>query len=256
MGRLVVWGAGELGSRVAAAWVRDGGDAVGVTATERRHAALAEAGIEPSTRGVWELLRPDDLLLLALPGHAKQLAAVHALAGVPPPARAVLISSTGYYGAPTGLVSESTLRGDADRARAIWGTEQRFRGWAGAAAVVLRLGGLYCRGRGPVAALAGSGEPPAGPPDRTLALVHYDDAATAALAALRCARPERAYLVVTPPCPTRGDFYTAACRELGLAAPYFTPPLGREPARYDVSLLRRDLLPEPAYPDWRDALRM
>jgi nucleoside-diphosphate-sugar epimerase len=120
---------------------------------------------------------------------------------------------------------------------------------------VLRLGGLYCHGRGPFAALLRQGTASPGPPDRTLALIHYEDAAAAVLAALCHPSPEPTYVGVTPPYPTRQEFYQHACRLAGLPAPTFAPPLGLPPAEYDITRLRRDLLPLPAHPDWREAVQ-
>ncbi|GIX46227.1 MAG: hypothetical protein KatS3mg131_0438 [Candidatus Tectimicrobiota bacterium] len=120
--------------------------------------------------------------------------------------------------------------------------------------MVLRLGGLYCHHRGPLAALRRRGAPPPGPPDRILPLVHYADAATAVIAALCHPAPQPTYHVVVPPCPTRRAFYELACRWLGLPPPAFDLPLGHPPAAYDVTRLRRDLLPAPRYPDWRQGL--
>jgi len=102
--------------------------------------------------------------------------------------------------------------------------------------------------------LARRGAPPLRPPDKALALIHYDDAASAAFAALIHPKPERAYLGVTPPCPTRDEFYRLACKMLNLQEPVFGAPIGHPPAEYDVTRLRRDLLPQPAFPDWRAAL--
>jgi nucleoside-diphosphate-sugar epimerase len=254
--RLVVWGAGELGGRVGSRWAQAGEAVLGLTQSITRHHALRWYGIEPSVAHAAALLKPTDVFLLALPGSAKQQAAVLSLADTPPPMRAVLISSTGYYGTPHGGVDEETRRGDTARASAIEAAELAFRAWMGTRGVVLRLGGLYCRGRGPLAALVRRGTASAGPPDTTLALIHYADAATATLAALQHPAPEPTYVGVVPPCPTRRDFYRCACRRLGLPEPVFDAPLGYPPAAYDVTRLQRDLLPQPAHPDWRDALRL
>lgn len=254
MRRLVVWGAGELGGQVAAAWVRLGGVAVGVTLTSQRHAALRAAGVEPQLGSAVEILRPGDALLLSLPGYANQEMALELLAATPPPARAVLVSSTAYYGPAYGRVDENTPGGDEARAGRVAAVERAFQSWSGSAGVIMRLGGLYRPGRGPLAALARRGQPPLKPPDKTLALIHYDDAAAATVAALQHPAPDRVYLAVTPPCPTRREFYWQACRRLGLPAPRFDEPTGRPPAQYDVTRLRRDLLAQPTHPDWREAL--
>ncbi len=250
MRRLVVWGAGELGGRVAAEWVRRGGAAIGVTRSEARHADLRAAGVEPHAGSAVDVLRPDDALFLALPGSAAQREAAESLAVVP--ARAALSGTTGYYGAWSGPIDEDTPPGDDEHAAAAAAAEATFRERAGG--VVLRFGGLYRQGRGPMGALARTRKVPPGPPDKVLALVHYDDAASAAVAALAHPEPEPAYLVVTPPLPTRRDFYLAATVILQLDAPMFGPPLGRPPAVPDVRRLRRDLLPEPAWPKWQAAL--
>lgn len=254
MRRLIVWGAGELGGAVAAAWVSAGGEAIGVTRGEARHGALRAAGVEPRLGHPRDVLRPDDALLLALPGSEPQTLAVGALRDLPPPARVVGIGTTGYYGTPHGRVDEDTPMGKGDHAARAAGFEAALRHWAKEAAVVLRLGGLYRQGRGPLAALARTQAVPDGPPDRTLALIHYEDAAAAALAALRHPAPQPVYLGVTPPCPLRQDFYLAACVLLDLPLPSFGRPLSRPPAEYDVRRLRADLLPAPRWPRWQAAL--
>ncbi len=252
--RLVVWGAGELGGRVAVSWAQSGHPVVGLTQGTSRQDDLRRAGVEPRIGGAVEVLTPDDVLLLALPGNANQKAAVDALQDTAPPRRAVLISSTGYYGTPTGRVDEDTPRGETAHAINVEAAEKAFRTWAGAGGAVIRFGGLYRPGCGPMSALLRRGAAPEGAPNRTLALIHYADVATATLAALRHPAPEITYVGVVPPCPTRYEFYARACEVAGLPAPVLTSPLPHPPADYDVTRLTRDLLPEPAHPNWQDAL--
>ncbi len=191
---------------------------------------------------------------LALPGSDALTMAVAGLRDGPAPARAVVISSTSYYGVPHGPVDEDTPPGRSDRALRCVGMEKVFRDWAGAGGVVLRCGGLYQKGRGPMSALERRGEAPLGPPDKTLALIHYADAGTAAFEALRHPAPRDTYLAVTPPCPTRQAFYQAACVVAGLDLPGFGPKLRKPLAEFDVARLRADLLPAPAHPRWQEAL--
>ncbi len=252
--RLVVFGCGTLGTLVAARWAPAHGHCLGFTRTESRHAALNAHGVVPRLGSPLTTLQPDDHLLIALPGTPAQRQAVAELAVQPAPARVVMISSTGYYGQPTGTLSEDTPPGPDARAQEIAESERLFAAWTGERGVVLRTGGLYQRGRGPLSALRNSGRAPLGPPDRTLALIHYEDAAEAALQALLHPAPERCYLNVVTPCPTRRDFYLAACVVLGLPDPEFDAPLKLPPAVYDNSRLRRDLLPAPSHPRWQESL--
>jgi nucleoside-diphosphate-sugar epimerase len=257
--RLIIWGAGELGLRVARRWLtRPGlGPVLGYTQTTTRHPDLKAAGVQPHTGSPTEVLTPEDYLLLAIPGHTNQQAAVASLQkqSVAPPARAVLISVTGYYGELHGFIRNDSPQGEGSRPASIAAAEQVFRSWSGAAGVILRAGGLYSSTRGPFAALARRGNITRhAPADKIMALIHYDDLATAVVTALLHPAPEPVYLAVTPPCPTRQEFYTLACKRLGLPLPDMPPPTGAPPATFDVSTLRRDLLSQPAYPDWRSAI--
>ena len=252
--RLIIWGAGELGSRVGYLWRQAGGPVIGFTQTNKRHAELRSAGIKPKLGSPRDLLRPGDGLLFSLPGHASQRQSVQFLAAISPPARAVFISSTGFYGLPAGVVNERTPAGEGNRPAAIEAAEQDFFNWAGDSGVIIRLGGLYGPGRGPFAALARRGTARFGPPNKTLPLIHSDDAAAAIVAAFMHPSPQPVYLAVIPPCPTRREFYTAACKQLDLSPPAFDELLPYPPVTFDVRLLQRDLLPDPGHPDWRESL--
>jgi nucleoside-diphosphate-sugar epimerase len=259
MSRLIIWGTGELGLRVALRWMQTGQPVFGFTKSTERHSNLKAAGIEPATGSPETYLGPDDCLLLSIPGHTNQQAAVEQLrqAQVAVPARSVFISVTGYYGAASGLIRVNSPPGEGSRSASIVAAEQTFQDWSGNQGVVLRLGGLYSQTRGPFAALARRRKiTRRAPADKTMALIHYEDAATAVAAALQHPDPDKVYLGVTPPCPTREEFYSLACEVLDLPLPDFDPPTGLAPAEFDVTSLRRDLLPEPQYPDWRMGLTM
>lgn len=255
MQRLIVWGAGTLGGPVAAGWVAAGGVALGFTATTTRHAALAAAGIEPRLGDPLAELRPDDVLLVALPGSTAQLAAAGQLASANVRcARGIQIGTVGYFGDPQGTVDEDCPRGTGEGALNAAAAEAAFRQWGGDRAVVLRAAGLYQKGRGPLSALQRRGTAPEGPPNRTLALIHYDDAISATLAALRHPAPHHTCVLAMPPLPTRQEFYLAACVLLDLPLPRFKAPLYHPPAHYVVDRMRADLLPAPAHPRWQEAL--
>lgn len=242
---------------MAQLWLQAGGAAVGLTQSQARHAGLQQLGVTPRLGNPVELLTANDALLLSLPGHATQLQAIELLVKrqTPRPQRVALISTVGYYGPnAAGTITEETPPGQDARSASIAATERAFSQWAGRSGVALRLGGLYNARRGPLPALARRGAPKLRPPNKTLALIHYDDAAAAVVAALQHPAPAPVYLAVTPPCPSREEFYRLACQKLNLPDPQFAEPLATPPAEYDIRLLRRDLLPTPAYPDWRAAL--
>jgi nucleoside-diphosphate-sugar epimerase len=208
---------------------------------------MRRIGIEPTT----ELpeFTTEDHVLVCVAGSVALAKVCAALRGVP--ARAVLTSSTGYYDGRTGTITADTTHGPSERARNAEAAEHAFHAW-NPAGIVLRLGGLYRPGRGPVPALLRRGTVPPGPPDRAMALVHYDDAARAVGAALVHPDPRSTYLVVTPPCPARREFYEAAAARYHLPAPTFTEPVGT--VSYAVDGTRADLLATPQWPDWRAAL--
>ena len=166
----------------------------------------------------------------------------------------MVTSSTGYYHGVTGPIDETTPSGTTSRAQEIADMEKAFADWSHTDGVILRLGGLYRPGRGPLNAFKKEGAAPPGAGDKTLALIHYDDAAQATYAALKHPRPEPAYIGVSPPCPSRRDFYLAASVMLNANLPSFGRNSGLPPAEYRVKNLRRDLLPDPQYPRWQAAL--
>ena len=167
----------------------------------------------------------------------------------------MITSSTGYFGTQGGALSAESPPGETERAQEIAAMESRFTAWAGSQGTVIRLGGLYRQGRGPLNVMRKRGSAPLGvPPDRVIPLVHYDDAAAACFAALRVERPRPTYLVVSPPCPTRQDFYLAACVILDVPLPSFEQATGRPRAEYDIGHTIDDLDYAPQYPRWQAAL--
>ena len=253
MSRLWVWGCGELGTRVGKKWIRDGGICTGITQTTGRHNELLKLGFSVALDGPSEF-DADDHLLICVPGTQRLQSVIDGLAGKQTPKRAVVTSSTGYYHGVSGPIDDHTPAGDTPRAQEIAKMENSFSEWTGHCGVVIRLGGLYRPGRGPLNAFKKRGSAPAGAGDKTLALIHYDDAAQASYAALKHNGPQTAYIGVTPPCPTRRDFYMAASVMLDVNLPSFGRNSGQAPAQYQVDSLRRDLLPEPEYPRWQAAL--
>ena len=253
MSRVIIWGAGELGGRVVSKACSAGHTVHAYTATNKRHHTLRELGavVQSGDPTEWQA---DDTLLLCIAGTQSLRDAIERVRHRPPPRRVVLTSSTGYYNGLGGDIDATTSHGPTERAQTIAACEGAFREWAGDAAIIIRLGGLYRQGRGPLNALKMRGHVPYGAANTTLALIHYDDAASAVWTALNHPNPQPAYLAASDPCPLRQEFYLAACVVLDIALPNFGPPSSNAPARYDVSALRKDLLPEPAHPKWQAAL--
>ena len=250
--RMIIWGAGEVGGRVAHLWQ---GDVLALTRTTTRHDDLRRENVTPLVGDPLSLMREDDLLVLSLPGHALQHEAVTALRkNRVVPQRAVLISSTGIYGDATGIINEETPADSAERAQAISRLENDFLDWMGDRGVVFRCGGLYSERRGPFFAFQRKKILPDKPANRPLPLVHDEDVARSIRVALIRPNPSPIYLVVTPPAPTRREFYSTVCQTLGWADPIFANNDPYPPTEYDVTKLRRELLPEPIHPDWREGL--
>jgi nucleoside-diphosphate-sugar epimerase len=245
---VLIWGAGSVGGAVGIRLVRAGHTVTAVTATARRHTELQSMGLLTARAEDPPDLGTFDATLIATPGSENQAAAARTLGGRLR-GRVVFTSTTAVHQGCTGYVQASGPFGDSERARAARSAEKNA---ADLGAVIVRLGGLYRAGRGPAAAFARTGTAPPGEGGRTLALIHEEDAATALIAALLTSRPEPAYLAVTPPCPTRAVFYAALAERLGVDPPPMFP--GGEPTTFAVEPLRRDLVPNPAYPDWRAAL--
>jgi nucleoside-diphosphate-sugar epimerase len=253
MENLIVWGAGELGGRVAKLAADAGYSTRAYTKSTTRHHDLERAGIGTYV-GDPEKLDAGDSLVLSIAGTQQLEAAMDRLSNQEAPKRVILTSSTGYYHGCSGSLDPDSPAGLTPRAQAISALETKFRNWTGERGVVLRLGGLYRQGRGPLSALRKSGQVPAGTMDRVLPLIHYDDAARATFEAIRHQQPRSTYIAVTPPCPTRREFYLAASVILQLNLPNFDRSLDHALTEYDVHALKTDLLSEPQHPRWQEAL--
>jgi nucleoside-diphosphate-sugar epimerase len=240
----LIVGCGYLGQRLGALLLRGGGPVWGTVRSPSRAEELAGLGIEPV---IADVLQPESLRRLPRadqvfycvgfdrsPGAAMQ--AVYrdgfqnVLDNLPPSVqRLVYASSTGVYGqtggewvdedSPTGPVNES--------GRWCLEAESHLGAWAAArarSAIVLRFAGLYGPGRIVRRTLLERGEPIPGDPDRFLNLIHIDDAARVAAAALRAVEPERIYLVADDRPVTRREYYSVAAQAVGAPGPRFAPP--------------------------------
>ena len=143
--------------------------------------------------------------------------------------RFVYASSTGVYGQTGGewVDEESPTHPEHESGRVVLEAEGRIRAWAdsrGASAVILRFAGLYGPGRIVRRAMLERGEPIPGDPEKFLNLVHIDDAAAAAAAALDVDAIAPIYLVADDRPVTRREYYSVAARVIGAPEPRFEPP--------------------------------
>ncbi len=237
--RLVV-GCGYLGERVARLW-REAGDEVYATTRGHRVDTLARAGLHPvrldviSTKTADPLPEVDTVVFAVgrdrradtsmMDLHAGGLRAV--LDALPTSSGPVIyVSSTGVYGQHDGewvderSVCEPTSSGGIAclAAERLLAAHPRGRN-----AIVLRLAGLYGRGRVPHLAAVRSGALIRGSADAYLNLIHVEDAA-AAVVAPGAIGPTggSTYVVSDGHPPTRGTYLRWLAARLGVATPPFS----------------------------------
>ena len=242
MSTLIV-GCGYLGQRVGAELVRRGERVHGTVRSPQRAAELARLGIEPS---IIDVLRQESFD--AIPrvervlhcvgfdrsaGADMQSVYVEGLQNVlerlpTSVSRLVYASSTSVYGQCMGewVDEDSEAEPYSKAGKVCRQAEEIVAGWqeAGpASAVILRFSGLYGPDRVIRRMMLQRGEPVPGDPSRYLNLVHIDDAAQAAAAALAAVRPERVYVVSDDRPVERREYYALVARLLGAPPPRFEP---------------------------------
>jgi len=230
--RITIIGCGWLGLPLLQALVTDGHTVRGTSRNQDTLDAIAEAGGIPHFLDLpqpppKELLEGIDLLIIALPPGGRRLgrkATEHYLAClsvfqpwlvVESSPHVLFTSSTGVYGAATGVVTEETpLTPETHSARAVaaaeaWLTTQP------APLTILRLAGLTGPGRHP-GRFFGGRDRPIPQADAPVNLVLQADV----IAAVRTLLPQRLPTGVFNVCaaahPTKGEFYTAAAHQMGL----------------------------------------
>ena len=237
--RLLIFGCGFLGLRVAHQWRDRGGTVATVTRSEEKAAQLAAQGIEPILA---DLMRPETLT--ALPSVSCVLYCVGYDRSSPWPKeslyidgltrvleamqgridRFVYVSSSSVYGQDDGSWIDETSATEpaTDGGRICLAAEQRLRQRV-EHATILRMSGLY----GPDRLLARvdqlrAGEPIGGNPEAWLNLIHGDDSARACVAALTVPSPGPLYLVSDDRPLIRRDYFTALAERVGAPTPVFS----------------------------------
>jgi nucleoside-diphosphate-sugar epimerase len=278
----LIVGCGYLGARVGSLLVRKGDQVFGTVRSSQRATEIANFGIEPL---IADVLSPETLE--SLPAVERVLCCVgfdraggadmrtvyveglrNLLERLPAlVSRLVYASSTSVYGQSDGewVDEDSPAEPIQESGRVCLEAEQVASHWARAAGVslvVLRFSGLYGPDRVIRRALLQRGEPIPGDPARFLNLVHIDDAAQAAIAALDSASPDSLYLVSDDRPVERREYYALAARLLGAPPPRYEPSavgragVAQDPANRRIAnrRMRTGLGVDLLYPDIRAGL--
>jgi nucleoside-diphosphate-sugar epimerase len=274
----LIFGCGYLGHRVARLWRDAGHEVFVVTRSAERAQKLAAEGLRPI---VADVVRPETLAdlpacesVLYAVGHDRAAGATirevyagglqNVLDRLPDGfLRIIYISSTGVYAQSRGeTVDENSPTEPArEGGRACLAAEKVLAAHRlGSRGIVLRMAGLYGRGRVPLAEDLRRGRPIAAPPHGLLNLIHVDDAAGVVLAADERAVPPRTYIVSDGTPLERRTYYEELARLLGAPPPVFAA-VGADSAaragsakRVSNARMRRELGVRLAYPTYREAL--
>jgi len=242
----LIIGCGYLGQRAGVLIQRRGERVYGTVRSHGRAAEIAGLGIEPV---VADVLEPDSMrglpaaeCILYCVGFDRSAGAsmrtvyVDGLRNVLDflsrgPRRFVYASSTGVYGQTEGeWVDEETPPCPRhESGKLCLEAEERVRAWAregnpSAQAIILRFAGLYGPGRVVRRALLERGEPIPGDPDKFLNLIHIDDAARAAVAALATGGANPIYVIADDRPVTRREYYSRVATLVGAPEPRFESP--------------------------------
>ena len=283
--RVLIVGCGYVGARVASRLHDSGHEVFAVTRSPERAKQFATLGWTPiiadvtNPSAIAAAPRMDAMLYAVgydrtagipkrevyVDGFARVLSAMHDRCR-----RVVAISSTSVYGQCDGeIVDESTLADPATESGEIClNAERELWTWRSAqppevAAVVLRLAGIYGPGRMLARAESlQSGQPMQGRGDAWLNLIHGDDAASYAIAALESGLDRSECIGVDTEPVLRKDFYGHLATLMGAPAPTFTgtvEPGGRGSEsginkRVTNPLTREELGVELRFPTFREGL--
>jgi nucleoside-diphosphate-sugar epimerase len=275
----LIIGCGYLGQRLAVRLRQRGDRVLGTVRSQSRATVIAALGIEPV---VADVLAPDSLDRLPEADRIFYCVGFDRAAGASMRAvyvdglqnvldrlprgvtRLVYAGSTGVYGQTDGewVDEDSPTAPQHDSGRVSLEAEERIATWGrsherSAAAIILRFAGLYGPGRIVRRSILERGEPIAGDPDKFLNLIHIDDAAQAASAALEASRAGPLYVVSDDRPVTRREYYGRMASLLGAPEPRFQPPVpgssesARDATNKRVANLRvkRDLGLTLLYPD-------
>jgi nucleoside-diphosphate-sugar epimerase len=281
---VLIVGCGDVGERVAALEIPAGWRVVGLVRSEASAQRLRAAGIRPI---IADLDVPASLRDLPVknsliyyfappPGRGttdpRMETFVSLFESSGPPARVVLISTTGVYGDCHGewVTEDRPPNPRADRAKRRLAAETALRRWSeasGVPVVILRVPGIYGRGRLPEERLR-AGEPVLHETESPFSnRIHADDLARVSVTAGHHAGPGIIYNVSDGHPTTMTDFFYRVADLLGISRPpaitleQARQQLGEgmlsylaESKRIDNRRLREELGVELVYPDLASGL--
>lgn len=240
--RLLIFGCGYLGQRVAARWQAAGQSVSAVTRSAQRAEEFAQRGWQPVIAdicdpGALEHLPAADVTLFAVgydrsSGKSQREVYVDGLRHVLDRMASrcpqfLYVSSSSVYGQQGGewVDEDSACEPTQPGGQCCLEAERLVLdvySAAGHAAQVLRLSGIYGPGRllSRVDALRRQ-EPLSGSPESWLNLIHVDDAATAILACVERNDAGRVYLVSDDEPVLRGDYYRCLATLIDAPPPVF-----------------------------------
>jgi nucleoside-diphosphate-sugar epimerase len=245
MTRILIIGCGDIGRRVAGLEQADGRTVAALARSEASAQRLRAAGIEPlrgdldDPSSLHRLPFEDALVYYFAPPPGSGVtdprleSLVSAMTPSKPPRRVVLISTTGVYGDCRGdwVTEERPPNPLAPRAARRLAAENTLRRWSqasGVPIVILRVPGIYARGRLPVERLR-AGEPVLREEESPFSnRIHADDLARVCVAAAHRDHPHDLYNVSDGHPTTMTDYFYRVADVLGLARP---PAVTLEEAR-------------------------
>lgn len=278
----LIVGCGYLGQRVGRILSDRGERVFGTTRRPEKAAELAVWGVEAV---VADVLDPDSLAAFPEADRVLYCVGFDRSAGVPirtvyvdglrhalgrlidRAGKLVYVGSTGVYGQDDGgwVDEDSPAHPRTESGRACLEAETVVRGYKAEGELplaVVRFSGLYGPGRIMRRESLLRGEPIVGDPTKYLNLIHIEDAAAAAVAALDRGKAGALYLASDDRPAPRSEFYALAAESLHAPPPRFEPPApgspaaGREESNKRVSnrRIRVELGLTLRYPDIRSGV--
>lgn len=248
MASTLIVGCGFLGRRVGRLLNARGETVYGTSRSEAGGEAIRAWGIEPVLADV---TRPETLDSLPTVDRMLYCVGFDRTAGIPMRTvyvdglkaviertrgrvgKVIYASSTGVYGRDADWVDEdSPAEPRHESGKVCLEAEEFLRHEEkehGLTVVILRYAGLYGPDRVIRRAAIEKGEPIVGQPEKYLNVIHIDDAASAAVAALDQAPGGSMYVVSDDRPVQRTEYYGTIAEYLGVAPPTFRPPVPGSP---------------------------